>query len=175
MNRQEAVGATVQILDEERIYPTVKYQIRSDFRILGMSHLFDPERMKSPRPVRSDPTEVQLTSDNFTYLCAIAAQVSEQDTPAFLSTLMSRISSRSSYRHVPKGGLPGCTANCSSELPLIAEFMVRRGYKHEFLSALSGAATTPGLTLMLKELLDMIASILRCSRRTNMNMFQPKS
>ena len=47
--------------------------------------------------------------------------------------------------------------HCSSELPLVAEFVVRRGDKQLFTSALGKAALSPGLTLLLMQLEEMIA------------------
>jgi len=46
---------------------------------------------------------------------------------------------------------------CSSELPLVAEFLVRRGDKQSFILALSKAASSPGLTLLLVQIEEMIA------------------
>jgi hypothetical protein len=45
---------------------------------------------------------------------------------------------------------------CSSELPLIAEFLVRRGDKQGFLLALGKAAPSPGLTLLLIQIEEMV-------------------
>ena len=46
---------------------------------------------------------------------------------------------------------------CSSELPLVTEFVVRRRDKQLFINTLSNAALSPGLTLLLVQLEEMIA------------------
>jgi hypothetical protein len=53
--------------------------------------------------------------------------------------------------------LAGHSVRCCSELPLVAEFSVRRGDKRHFISALGKAAVSPGLTLLLTQLEEMIA------------------
>jgi hypothetical protein len=84
--------------------------------------------------------------------------VLEQDRPALLAAPLSRTSDKKSYRHTTGGILgAGKWRNCASELPLVAEFLVRRGGKQLFISALSKAAQGPGLTLLLLQLEEMIA------------------
>jgi hypothetical protein len=45
---------------------------------------------------------------------------------------------------------------CSSELPLLVEFLVRRGDKQLFIRAVGEASPNPGLTLLLMQLEEMI-------------------
>jgi hypothetical protein len=88
----------------------------------------------------------------------LANQLSESERLSFAKSLALRIGLRDSYLHKPGQVLTAGTAKqCSSELPLIAEFLVRRGAKEVFLSALSRPPASPGLTLMLMQLEDMIA------------------
>jgi hypothetical protein len=56
----------------------------------------------------------------------------------------------------------GSWEHCSSELPLIAEFLVRRGNKQLLISSLAEAAISPGLTLLLLQLEEMIALNFTC-------------
>jgi hypothetical protein len=50
----------------------------------------------------------------------------------------------------------GFSTQCSSELPLLAEFLVRRGDKQLFIRAVGEASPSPGLTLLLMQLEEMI-------------------
>jgi hypothetical protein len=85
-------------------------------------------------------------------------QVSVQDRPSLFQALVSRINRRECYRD--KSGeilRAGQWRQCSSELPLVAEFAVRRGDKAIFFGALRKPALSPGLTLLLVQLEEMIA------------------
>jgi hypothetical protein len=158
MNLRDAIEKAGQILDEERIEPTVDYEISP--LITGSAAVFNSvlERGRRPCRVRENPEEFQFKSGNFDLLCALSDQVPERDRPALFATLSSRIMLTRSYRHRSKEVLgAGAWARCSSELPLVAEFMVRRGDKQLFIRALSEAPPTPGLTLMLRQLEEMIA------------------
>jgi len=74
------------------------------------------------------------------------------------AALLSRISSNGSFRATSNEvSRAGEWRRCSSELPLVAEFAVRRGNKRLFIKALSQVALSPGLTLLLLQLEEMIA------------------
>src|ERR1700674_2629849 len=160
MNLRDALQKANQILDEERINPTVCYDTTTASPVLdALARLtLQSERGYHPRLVREKPDEFQFKSVNFDLLCTILDQVPDQDRSPLLASLASRILDASSYRHkfteVLKAGLSKCS---SSELPLLAELLVRRGEKQLFLRALSEAAPSPGLTLMLLQLEEMIA------------------
>jgi hypothetical protein len=161
MNVRDAVGKAEQILDEERIAPTAHYEMAVPAPVINAAAAyFNPlsERGRHPRTVQEHPEKFLFKSANFDLLCALLDQVSEQDRRALLVASLSRISNRGAYRHISGDILAaGQWRRCSSELPLIAEFLVRRGDKQFFIRALSEAAPSPGLTLLLVQLEEMIA------------------
>ena len=85
-------------------------------------------------------------------------QLSTSDRIAFSKELASRIESPQSFLR-KKGDIlkAGTAGQSTSELPLIAEFLVRNGEFATFLNALRKAALHPGLTLLLMALEDIIA------------------
>jgi hypothetical protein len=115
-------------------------------------------RGQHPRIVQEDPEKYFFRSTNFDLLCVLLDQVSEQDRAGLLAFPLSRIVDAGSFRHTP-GELLGAEQwdRCTSELPLVAEFLVRQGDKQEFISVLHKAAPSPGLTLLLMQLEEMIA------------------
>jgi hypothetical protein len=159
MNLRDAVEKAGQILDEERAYPTVVYEAASA-SVASPAEVFLilSERGKHPRTIQERPGKLLFKSANFDLLCTLLDQVPEQDRPALLATSLSRISNTGSFRR-RTGDVPGAghSGRCSSELPLVAEFSVRRGDKQPFISALRKAAASPGLTLLLMQLEEMIA------------------
>lgn len=161
MNLHDAIQKAGQILDQERIEPTVRYETAPTVTVThAIAALGGPlnERGKHPRTIQEHPEEFQFDSTNFDLLCAILDQVPDQRRPALLASVCSRISDERSYRHRSVEVLgAGSWKRCSSELPLVAEFLVRRGEKRLLLRALSEAAPSPGLTLLLMQLEEMIA------------------
>jgi len=157
MNLRDAISKAGQIMDQERVEPTVRYDLSPV--ITDPVTIFNSiiERGKRPRQVRENPEESQFKSGNFDLLCALLDQVPEQDRAALFVFLRSRISNEHSYRHKPgHASITGSWTQCSSELPLLAEFLVRRGDKQLFIRALSEASPSPGLTLLLMQLEEMI-------------------
>jgi hypothetical protein len=159
MNLLDAVGKAEQILDEERVAPTVRYTLAAPvINAAAPSSLALRERGTHPRTVQEHPEIFIFTSANFDLLCTLLDQVQEQDRNALLAASLSRISNKASYRHRPGDVLgAGQWRRCSSELPLVAEFVVRRGDKKPFITNLRNAGGSPGLTLLLLELEEMIA------------------
>jgi hypothetical protein len=161
MDLRDAISKVGQILDEERMRPTVKYQMAVPMPLANAAaaalHPLS-QRGRHPRAVQEQPEKFVFRSANFDLLCTILDQVPQQDRPALLAVPLSRIADRGSYRRtnlVIQGA--GQWQQCSSELPLVAEFVVRRGDKQLFIGALSKAALSPGLTLLLIQLEEMIA------------------
>ncbi len=160
MNIQDAVRKCGQILDEERIRPTVRYETATmiPFANAAAAQLSPLFRGQHPRTVQENPEKYLLRSTNFDLLCALLDQVSEQDRAFLLGFPLSRIVDAGSFRHSPGKVLgAGQWQRCSSELPLVAEFLIRRGDKQAFISVLHKAAPSPGLTLLLMQLEEMIA------------------
>ena len=159
MRIQEAIAKADQILDEERMSPTVRYM--TDAPVLNpaapIARAFS-ERGSHPRTVQSNPDSFLFRSTNYDLLCALLGQVREEDRLELLAACLSRISSTASYRHTSREVLgAGQWRRCSSELPLVAEFTARQGGKHLFIDSLRKAAPSPGLTLLLIQLEEIIA------------------
>lgn len=173
MDIEQANKAAIQILDEERLYPTLKYEPKLEAAI--DSAAFVPNglialansltlvrlpnlREERPRKLQEKPQGFKFESRNHDMLRALYSQLSTVDRTAFLLTLKRRLIS----------GV-GCTRSDSlvfprwnrliSELPLIIEFMVRNGAKPELVETLSDTSVTliPGHVLMLLQLEDLIA------------------
>jgi len=159
MNLLEAIEKAGRILDEERVQPTVGYQQRTlPAKIADAVTQYPSLRGKRCRQVQEDPALFEFNSTNFDLLSALLDQVQQEDKRAIFAFLRSRIADARSYRHRSQEVLgSGAWARSSSELPLIAEFLVRRGDKEHFIGALGEAGASPGLTLLLMQLEDMIA------------------
>jgi hypothetical protein len=160
MNLQDALDKAGQTLDEERVEPTVRYEmvtpdtvVNSVAAIISLSG----ERHR-PTRVQEHPEHFLFKSQNFDLLCALWDQIPERDRPALLAASLSRALEKGSYRH-RRGDVLGAgqSRRCTSALPLVAEFVVRRGGKSLFTEALGRSAPSPGLTLMLVQLDQMIA------------------
>jgi len=162
MDLRDATQKAGQILDQERIEPTVGYGRATPASLLdALDALAGPltERgKKHPRSIHEHPEKFQFTSTNFDLLCALLEQVPEQSRPALLGSTLARISDARSFRlRYPNLVTAGSWMFCSSELPLIVEFLVRRGGKALLIPTLAEAAPSPGLTLLLMQLEEMIA------------------
>jgi hypothetical protein len=99
------------------------------------------ERQKRPRPVHESPDEFRLKSINYELLFRLFSQVQDNDRAAFIAFLLSRVPAPES----------------ASELPLLAEFCIRVGYKRELIRAAAESQITQGLQLMLRQLEETIA------------------
>ena len=161
MDIRDAIRKAEQILDEERVAPTVRYGLAAPAPVFNSAAAYSnplSERGKHPRTVQEYPEKFLFKSVNCDLLCALWDQVSEGDRRALLAATLSRLSSTGSYHdRFNELSRAGQMLRCSSELPLVAEFVVRRGEKRMFIIALSKAALSPGLTLLLMQLEEMIA------------------
>jgi hypothetical protein len=161
MDLRDAIRKAGQILDQERAEPTVNYDAMGhapDTAAALGSLIQTSERGTHPRRVRENPQEFQFRSTNFDLLNALIDQVSETDKLAVFVSLSARISNGRSFSHKPGPVLgAGSWRRCSSELPLVTEFLVRCGHKTLFMNTLGKAAPSPGLTLLLLQLEEMIA------------------
>jgi hypothetical protein len=146
-------------MDEERVSPTIQYDPARQVGGAVMEAI--SAVVLRPRiqhmAVQDYPEYYQFKSVNFDLLSVLLDQVQEQNRSAWLATILSRISNAKAYRHRFKQVLgAGQWERCASELPLVLEFLVRRGYKQMFIQALAEAAPSPGLTLLLIQLEAMI-------------------
>src|SRR5258708_20725053 len=96
MDLRDAIQKGGQILDQERVEPTISYETTRTApevaAILASVLLTNERGSQHPRPVRENPGNFQFKSENFDLLCAILDQVSEQDRPVLIGSLNSRIS-----------------------------------------------------------------------------------
>lgn len=153
-----------RILTRERKEPTVHYRsvpiapngARTIYTLYP--HPWEFPRDHRPRKVRQNAEEAEFLSDNFELLTAIEDTLSAQERAALAHNMGTRIGRSDSFHHRDGQIVNAGTARqSSSELPLIAEFLVRKGWKPIFLRAFGNAAISPGLTLMVMQLEDMIA------------------
>lgn len=160
MDLRDAIQKAGQVLDKERDSPSVGYElVASDPLASALLSHAPPlnERGRPFRAVEGHPERFQFRSLRFNLLCALLDQVPTQDRTAWFASLLSRISDARSFRHLPGPVLgAGQWHRCSSELPLVAEFLVRRGDKQRFFLGLAEAAPSPGLTLLLGQIEEMI-------------------
>ncbi len=160
MDLRDAIQKAGQILDQERVSPTVTYESAStDATLSALSVMVGPltEHGKHFRAVQEHPEKSQFKSVNFDLLSALLDHVPAQDRQEWLASLRSRLFDARSYRYRGEVLGAGKWQRCSSELPLVAEFLVRRGDRQLFIPALGGAAASPGLTLLLIQIEEMIA------------------
>jgi hypothetical protein len=174
MSLEEVVDRAAQILEEERRYPTVKYivlasdqakkedldptqKILSALDRIAARDALDTNRGGNPRTILQDKDyRFQFQSDNYELLIALLTRASEIDRPRLMQAIVSTI-----------GGFPGAAKNASasfpswkmhsSELPLVAEFLIRNGGRGLFIGALESAAISPGVIVLLLHLGDIIA------------------
>ncbi|HEY5178105.1 MAG TPA: hypothetical protein VII95_21325 [Terriglobales bacterium] len=164
MDLAEAIKKASEILDEELAVPTVDYRPtnvtfeRSLQELSGVTKNLIAQRESRPRTVEEVKGYYAFSSTNFNLLIALFGQVPKQDRNAFMSALVKRVPSRSSYRRdVQSYAYPRFSAHIS-ELPLLAEFFIRTGYLTLLLQE-AGKMTRPtyGLLLLLMQLEEAIA------------------
>jgi len=156
----EAVRKAAQILNEERVRPTVGYEpveaaipaqvadssawvALAALGHMGKRQQLASERKQRPRVVHESPDEYRFKSINYELLLALFSQVGANDRDQFLEGLLSRVS--------------GPCNNHASELPLVAEFCIRVGSKRALLRAIAEAKLTSGLVVFLTQVEDAIA------------------
>lgn len=159
-----------QILDEERLYPTVRYSPR----LIGgkandaTAHLADSltkmtgiyelqqSRSQRPRKVQEKPGKWQLESVNYSLLCALASRTAEDARSVISSSALNRLTSAHGYRRSNVPGDPSWNGFVS-EYPLIAEFCIRNGARRDFFRVLGELDPSPGHAVLLRHLEEMIA------------------
>src|SRR5579872_1797365 len=161
MDLTAATKKANQILDEERLKPTVNYEGTASYAAFAAAASYRPPLdLVSPLHLEVDenPGQSKFRSINYDLLCAILDQIRAQDGPQLFGSVRSRILSGESFHHKLGPVLTaGSSKQCSSELPLVCEFCVRQGDKQPFLRAIGNAFPSPGLTLLLMHLQKMIA------------------
>lgn len=154
-----------QILDEERASPTVSYQlavpagtVSNPAKMLIQTMALAAYGKARPRRIAEDPTAFELSSTNFDLLSSLFERTEERNKEALFEHISSRIRHSNSfrYKHTDLKNA-GKWSECSSELPLVAEFLIRCGSKQRFLSSLGKSTLHPGISLLLLHLEELIA------------------
>lgn len=171
MELKDALAKAGQILDEERVNPTLSYEIDTSSFERSPSNLAmaaamvatisSPQqlqvgRSQRPRAVEENPRKWIFKSGNYNLLSALYSQVSSDMRSGFMRGLFRRIALSTSCAKSVRTPYPGWY-ELVSELPLVAEFGVRNGATHVLLSALTEAPLTPGVVIMLRQFEEMVA------------------
>jgi hypothetical protein len=164
MELRESFSKANQILDEERVSPTVNYdcvpQAEQGFTqaFVAIAGTINLPQMRSQRPrqIIENPTTYRFKSTNYDLLCALLSRLAENDRPAFLSGVAVRLVSAPGCVRKPHVFFPGWN-NLSSDLPLVAEFLVRNHGKAQLIRILWEGEHIPGYAPMLRQLEEMIA------------------
>ncbi len=159
MTLLEAQQKVRQILDAERAAPTVNYMSPAPFaNHAAMAACPLAQKGWHPRPVSERPGGYFLQSRNYDLLKSFLEEVDPSQRPLFFGTLRQRLSEPNAFRIIGQEVLgAGKTDRTNSELPLVAEFLVRFGDASGLLSALANAPLRPGLIRGLLHLEEMIA------------------
>ncbi|MGA2482523.1 MAG: hypothetical protein ABSF92_05350 [Candidatus Acidiferrales bacterium] len=167
MDIKEATQNAREILDEERIAPTVHYvpsppreqkDLPKTMAALAGYLNIHQMRQQHPRNVLEDPTMFTFESTNHELLRTLLAQISPKDLPQFLTYIGLRLvwgvgATRSNSPVYPKWN------SLVSDSPLVSEFLVRNGGKAHLTGMLENEKTPiiPGHILLLLQLEDLIA------------------
>jgi hypothetical protein len=163
MKLELALDTIEQILDQERKKPSVRYL---QYSVQGPSptlyvlspYQYEFPRDSRPRSVRPNTAEVSFDSQHYRLMEEVANRVEGDEVPSVLKAVRARLFDASSFERQTGDVLrSGQASQCRSELPLAIEFLARIGAQDYLIEGLSTAAFSPGLTLMLLELEDMIA------------------
>ncbi len=179
-----AIYRATQILYEERVRPTTRYQdlgynwieetkklteamkvgtVTKSESLVTMANgsrrlnLFGMRNLKS-RTVSETPKEFFFSSVNWDLLKKVFAQVQESERAAFIDAVLTTIETQGDH----------CASRADyhfpvfegqvSEFPLIAEFAIRAGYTKELFERMKKAQVpTPGLALMLNQLVETLS------------------
>jgi hypothetical protein len=159
LNVEETILLGNKVLEEERHAPTVRYTLRQPVvNAAAPAALAYGEKGRHPRTVQPTPGAHQFKSENYELLVGFFSELNAEGKERFVAALCSRIADAGACR-VTNGEVLGTGSwkRTTSELPLIAEFLVRQGYAKELLSAIPKAPMRPGLTMLLLQMEELIA------------------
>ena len=158
MQISDAQASARQVLDAERHSPTTNYMSATPFanELAMMVSPLNPNL--HPKPISENPGALKLQGRNYALLESFYEEIQPSERDLFLASLRQRISIRDSFEDNGREVLgAGKTNRTNSDLPLIAEFLVRHGDTRRFISALDDAPLRPGLTRLLSHIELMIA------------------
>ncbi len=185
MDLAEAIKKASDILDEERVRPTVGYRDTADDWVARHKEMTADEiaaaekisriprlnivamREQQPRIVTETPQIYSFISVNYELLLAILSQIHPDDQAAFVRSMLSRVPKRDSiYRLTNTHVFPRFNGYIS-ELPLVAEFCIRTGQVALLMQKLDSISQpTYGMAILLMQLEETIA--------LNFNIFTEK-
>jgi hypothetical protein len=125
---------------------------------VGVDVPLEYQRRQRPRPVTQQPDCYHLESSNFDHLTKLLGQVHQDDRVSFVAAMLAFVpSDKSAHRGDDTTRFPSYK-NCTSLLPLVAEFCFRTGYTKELFQSLQELTMpTVGLLILLLQLEETIA------------------
>jgi hypothetical protein len=171
MKVEDANAKALQIFAEERRYQTVKYSPISGPTIgpvdatqklvqamerLDASSALTENRNGNPRTILQGPHRFQFNSTNYNLLVTLLGRVEETDRSAFLKTIADQIKLFPASLRNKAPSHPSWDSQ-ASELPLVAEFLIRNGGRRFLFKTLQTCKPSPGVAVMLVHLGDIIA------------------
>jgi hypothetical protein len=165
MDFQKALDSAGRILTEELERPTIRYRLNltdlfprgepignltATLAKVSSRPMLESLRNERPRQVIETPTEYVFEGTNYSLLLAVFSQVEADRRDDFIDKILRLV--RQGGRVVRGRGHFPNFMGCVSDLPLIAEFCIRTGYK-ERLFAAAGLLPTPtcGMAMMLMQ------------------------
>ena len=121
-----------QILLEERSSPTVGYDGTDDLTKLALA-LSSPATY--PRQVQEDTRPYKFKAINYQLLASLSAQLDEAQNADLRVHLLQRIDDLHAIRKSWSSAYPSWN-HYTSELPLVAEFLIRSGHSAELFDSL---------------------------------------
>jgi hypothetical protein len=169
MKLSEATANLIQILDEERRYPSVEYvpipapnddlpglELRQRLAAADAKSALVENRSENPRTILKGEQLYQFHSQNYNLLVTLFGRVEEADRTAFLEALAGRLKLFPAVVHNAAASFPSYGPQ-TSELPLVVEFLIRNGGRRLFVKTLAMCQPSPGIAIMLRQLEDIIA------------------
>jgi hypothetical protein len=171
MKIEDANAKALQIFAEERRYQTVQYSpipgpviglvdatqklVQAMERLDAKNSLLE-NRYENPRTILRGPHRFQFNSTNYNLLVTLLGRVEETDRSAFLKTIADQIKLFPASLRNKAASYPSWDSQ-TSELPLVAEFLIRNGGRPFFVKTLQTCKPSPGVAVMLVQLGDVIA------------------
>ena len=171
MKVEDANAKALQIFAEERRYQTVKYspipgptlgpddgtqKIFQAMERMNANSALTENRYGNPRTILQGPHRFQFNSTNYNLLVTLLGRVEETDRSAFLKTIADQIKLFPASLRSKTASHPSWNSQ-TSELPLVAEFLIRNGGRRFFIKTLQSCKPPPGVAVMLVQLGDVIA------------------
>ena len=160
MDLAEAQQLADDILVQERINPEIQYSTGTPVR--------GPIGTPPPGPaikqsqfyyaVRSRIEGLRFRSPNFELVSIIYARLTATDKSRFIDFILGRLTSPEAFARLDLPILQtGKWNTCTSETPLIAEFLIRQGIADALIERLRAVPYTPALTQLLLQLRTIVA------------------